>query len=233
MKNRKYSHIFFDLDHTLWDFEANSHETLAELYEEFELHKLGAPGINIFLDHYYERNAWCWAQYRAGLMDKETLRVIRFTYLLGDYHIDNKKLEYALADEYLARSPYKRNLIPHAIEALDYLHKKYPLHLITNGFQEVQDIKLKKSGLGKYFKTVTTSEMAGALKPDPVIFSYSLQRAGATPGDSIYIGDHLETDMKGALGAGLDQVFFNPDNKTHELELTFEISSLKELIRIF
>jgi len=228
-----YRHLFFDLDHTLWDFETNARETLAELYEEFDLAGRGAVQVDRYITDYENRNAWCWAQYRAGQMDRETLRIARFQYLLDQYNINDRGLAYTLSDEYLHRCPLKPHLMPYAWESLTYLKKKYTLHLITNGFRVTQFTKLRKSKLEPFFNTITTSEEAGVLKPDPRMFHYALKLADVEAHDSIYIGDHIEVDMRGAREAGLDHVFYNPKHQPHKEAVTFEIHSLSELQELF
>ncbi len=228
-----YRHIFFDLDHTLWDFNRNSEETLRELHTELNLDGMGAGPVDTFLTRYYKHNHYCWAKYRAGLMSKEQVRVDRFTYTLFDFGVADKKIAFILADEYVARSPHKPHLLPHATDTLQYLQGKYALHLITNGFEEVQFTKIKVSGIGQYFREIITSEKAGALKPDPRIFQYALTASGASVEESIYIGDNLEADIIGARKAGWSQVYFNPEKLPHEEEMTYEIQSLHELLSIF
>lgn len=229
----RYSHLFFDLDHTLWDFETNARETLAELYEEFDLSGRGAVPVEQYINDYETRNAWCWAQYRAGSMDRETLRIARFQYLLDQYDIEDRGLAYTLSDEYLSRCPLKPHLMPHAWETLTYLQGKYTLHLITNGFQKTQFTKLRVSKLDSFFTTVTTSEEAKVLKPDPRMFHFALGEAGVSVEKSIYVGDHIEVDMKGAREAGLDRVFYNPSRAHHEEDVTFEIHCLSEMQKLF
>lgn len=226
---QSYRHVFFDLDHTLWDFARNSEETLRELHAELQMDALGAGPVDQFLAKYYHHNHFCWSQYRNGLMTKEEVRVERFIYALNDFGYTKKDLAYTLADEYLARSPHKPHLLPHAREILDYLQAKYVLHLITNGFEEVQYTKLKASGLGPYFQQVITSERAGALKPHKQIFEFALAESKAAAHESVYIGDNLEADIVGARNAGWDQVYFNPKAVPHEEEMTHEIRSLEEL----
>lgn len=228
-----YSHLYFDLDHTLWDFETNARETLAELYDEFALEERGAVTVDQYITDYETRNAWCWAQYRAGKLDRDNLRVARFQYLLDQYNIEDKGLAYTLSDEYLNRCPLKPHLMPHARESLDYLREKYVLHLITNGFRHTQYTKLRTSRLQDYFDTITTSEEAGVLKPNPQMFHFALNQASVTSKDAIYIGDHIEVDVKGSRAAGLDQVYFNPKKVVHEEPVTFEINCLSELQEIF
>lgn len=225
----KYRHIFFDLDNTLWDFDRNSHETLQELYEKYDLSSLGVPSFEVFHHTYKERNAMMWEQYRLGKIDKATLRDKRFELTFWDMGLDAELSPKELPDEYLRLAPVRNHLFPHAHDVLSYLQKKYILHIITNGFEEAQHIKLEASDLTKYFSEIVISEHTGFRKPDPRIFEYSSNRAGATPSECLMIGDGLEVDVIGAMDSGWDAVFFNPAKIIHEAKPTYEIESLDEL----
>ncbi len=233
MTPKEYLHLFFDLDHTLWDFERNSRDTLRDLFEELQLQSRGIADFALFLERYEYHNKYCWTQYRNGRMAKEEVRVNRFIYALADFQIERKDLVYTLSDLYVQRSPDKRKLIEGATEVLEALRPAYRLHIITNGFEEVQFRKLRNTGLLPYFDKIITSERAGALKPSPEIFEFALERASAGCAESIYIGDNLEADMLGARNAGMDQVYFNPEARPHGEKVTYEIRSLSDLIPIF
>jgi putative hydrolase of the HAD superfamily len=224
-----YKHIFFDLDHTLWDFDRNSRETLEELFEAYSLKNYGIAVFEDFRDTYHRINDQKWEQYRQGSITKEHLRATRFHDTLLQFEVNHPELAAEIDREYIARSPHKTHLFPHALEVLGYLAEKYTLHIITNGFTEVQDIKITKSGLQPFFTYKITSEAAGATKPDPVIFRHALKMAGAKRTESIMVGDNLEVDIIGARRVGLDQVYFNPDKKPHSEKVTFEIGNLGEL----
>ncbi|MEI6815024.1 MAG: YjjG family noncanonical pyrimidine nucleotidase [Bacteroidota bacterium] len=226
----KYRHIFFDLDHTLWDFDKNCHETLTELYHHFQLDRHGISSIEHFIKTYLNRNEMMWEQYRFGKIDKETLRNKRFDYTFYDLEIDNEILARNLSDEYVLRSPYKTNLFPGTHEALSYLKEKYILHIITNGFKETQFIKMNSTNLTDYFSEIILSEDTGFKKPDPRIFFHSLEKADAKVEESLMVGDNLEADIAGARSAGMDQVYFNPKRVPHQQETTYEIHSLMELL---
>lgn len=233
MRTKNYRHLFFDLDHTLWDFERNSHETLRDLFDELQLQSQGIADFELFIERYEFHNKYCWIQYRNGRMKKEEVRVNRFIYALADFQIERKDIVYTLSDLYIQRSPEKRNLIEGATEVLEALRPAYQLHIITNGFEEVQFRKLRNTGLLPYFDKIVTSERAGALKPSPRIFEFALESASASCSESVYIGDNLEADMLGARNAGLDQVYFNPEARPHGEKLTYEVQSLSGLISIF
>ena len=225
-------HIFFDLDRTLWDFEKNSHDTLIELFKKFKLITRGVDNLENFIAKYMTHNERLWHLYRENKVTKEELRTKRFLLVLEEYGISDSQLAKDFGIAYVEESPLKTRLFPFTIEALNYLEKTYKLHIITNGFQEVQHIKLKKSGLSKYFKTIITSEQVGVKKPDPLIFEYALNNSGAKVKESIMIGDDLEVDIIAAKLFGMNQVYFNPKKEKHREKLTFEINCLSQLMEI-
>ena len=226
---KKYKHIFFDLDNTLWDFERNSTESLNELYQKHKLESLGVESVERFISTYQERNIMMWEQYRLGKIDKNTLRNKRFELTFWDMGLDADLVPKELADDYLSITPKKSYLFPHAHEVLSYLQKKYTLHIITNGFEEAQYIKLDTADLSKYFVEIVISEHTGFKKPDISIFNHSAERANATADECLMVGDGLEVDVIGAQNAGWDGVFFNPAGIKHDEKVTYEISSLDEL----
>lgn len=225
-----YTTIFFDLDRTLWDFETNSHETISELSEKHKLLEKGVESVSHFITEYLQINEQLWDDYRKGLIDKNTLRYDRFYRTLLKFNIDDKPLSQAIGNDYVDISPLKTGLFPHTKEVLGYLNNKYKLHIITNGFEEVQHVKIKNCGIEKYFDQVITSERAGYKKPDVRIFEYSLETVNANAESSLMIGDSLEADIIGARNAGMHQVFFNPQKETHSEKITYEINSLNELL---
>lgn len=229
LSNKKYKHIFFDLDMTLWDFETNAHEAYKDIYEKFLLHGRGIRSIEAFLRYYFVHNDNLWDQYRKGEITKEFLRSRRFELTLLDFGIDDPKLAEDIGLEYITISPKKTNLFPHAHEILKYLQDKYPLHIITNGFEEVQFTKLKNSKLDGYFQHVITSEDAGSKKPDPGIFNYALDKAGARAEESLMIGDDPEVDVMGAQSAGMDGIYFNPKHLVSNGAIKYVIHDLIEL----
>lgn len=224
----RYEHVFFDLDRTLWDFEQNMRLTLKDLYHRHNLDKY-APTAEHFIDSFLVHNDRLWLGYQYGKVKKEVLRYTRFEKTLADYGLRNKFLTEVLAQEYIDESPKHTALIPHSIEVLDYLKGKYPMHIITNGFNEVQFRKIEMCGLSPYFDKVVTSEMSGHHKPQPKAFEFALQMANATSGGSIMIGDDLKTDILGAKAVGMDQVYFNPMVTEHSHTVSYEITSLLQI----
>ncbi|MEO5595038.1 MAG: YjjG family noncanonical pyrimidine nucleotidase [Chitinophagaceae bacterium] len=231
----RYKHLFFDLDHTLWDFEANSRQTLAELYETMNLKERGVDDFERFNKNYLVHNEKLWDRYRKGFIKTEELRWKRMWLTLLDFKIGDEKLAREMGLVFLNLLPSRKLLFPHAIEILNYLtQKNYVLHLITNGFEATQHAKLKNSGLDSFFKEVVTSEGSNSLKPHKAIFDYALLKSNANLKESIMLGDDIDVDIAGARAAGLDQVYVNHLNKPlPAIQPTFTITSLKELENIF
>ncbi len=229
--NKKYRHLFFDLDRTLWDFESNSIITLNIIFEKQGLHKI-FPDFKIFVEHYKRHNEILWDLYRKGLITKDKLRNERFLRTLQEFSCEDEKLAKKIGDDYIELSPQQTGLFPGTIETLDYLKTKYNMHIITNGFVEVQYTKLKNSGLKHYFDRIITSEEAKASKPKPEIFHCAISSSQAKKTESLMIGDDLKNDIIGAKKYGIDQVFFNPNKTVHQEKVTFEIQSIKELMDI-
>jgi len=232
--NNKYRHLFFDLDHTLWDFETNAKETLGELYAINDLLTKGVNDFDLFFNRYSYHNERLWDRYTKGYIKQEELRWKRMWLALIDFKIGDEKLARIMAVQFLERLPFKKNLFPYTIDILEYLKQKnYVMHLITNGFECVQHNKLNSSNLSNYFVEVVTSEGSNSLKPNKEIFEFALQKSGASVTESIMIGDNLEADIKGAKNAGFDTIFVNHLNIATEIKPTYIIHHLKELEGIF
>ena len=230
----KYRHLFFDLDHTLWDFEANARVTLLELYQSMLLEKRGINDFDLFHKNYLAHNEKLWERYRNGFIKQEELRVKRMCLALLDFKIADELLAKEMSTRFLDLLPTRTILFPYTMEILQYLtNKNYELHLITNGFEKTQHSKLKYSGLDKYFKEVITSEGSSSLKPNKEIFDFAFKKTGATPTESIMLGDSIDVDILGAMKAGIDQVFINHLNIAIDIKPTYVVSSLKELEEIF
>jgi putative hydrolase of the HAD superfamily len=207
---KKYKTVFIDLDHTLWDFEKNSHETISELFQQYELNRYGITNAENFIEVYRQVNTRMWDLYHRNKISKEFLRSGRFKLALSDFNIENESLTESLAADYLKICPQKKHLFPNTIKTLDYLQAKYQLHIITNGFVEVQHHKIRNSGIGSYFKHIHISEEIGFKKPEPEIFNYAVGLSGSAHEHCIMIGDNPETDIMGAINAGIDHILFNP-----------------------
>ncbi len=228
-----YPHIFFDLDHTLWDFETNSKETLHEIYVSHELAATVTPNFELFYNHYHDHNKRLWHRYNHGLIRQDELKWKRMSNTLLEFKIGDEKLAKKLSEAYLAILPHKKALFPHTVEILEYLtNKQYKLHLITNGFEKIQWAKLENAAIDKYFTHVITSEIACSLKPHKEIFDFALNRAGSNCDESIMIGDNLDADIAGGMNAGMDTVFVNHINETTTIQPTHTVYHLKELEEI-
>ena len=229
-----YKHLFFDLDHTLWDFDANAKETLIELYTFFNLESKGVTPFEDFYRHYLHHNHILWERYHKGFISSEELKWKRMWRTMLEFKIGSEQLSKDMSAKFLEILPTKKLVFPHTFEILEYLTTKgYQLHLITNGFEKVQWSKLNNSGLNKYFKHIITSEASNSLKPKKAIFDYALNKAGATLKESIMLGDNLDADIQGAFNAGMDCIFVNHIKAVTALKPTYIIHHLKELEQIF
>ena len=226
---KEYKHIFFDLDHTIWDFEKNAEETLVHLYHHYKLSSFGVSSPDVFIDKYREINAQMWVLYNKREITKDTLRVKRFEDAFTELGVSPKDVPNGIWDLYLDICPTKTHLFEGAIELLEYLNSKYTLSIITNGFEETQKRKLKHSNIGKYFSRMLTSESFGMAKPNPEIFNHLLQLNNTTNTETIMIGDNYGTDIMGAKASQIDHVFFNPEKNKHNYEVEKEIHHLLEL----
>lgn len=230
----QYKHLFFDLDHTLWDFEANSRQTLQELYQAFGLASRGVTEFDLFHKQYIVHNDKLWERYRNGWIKVDELRWKRMWLTLLDFKIGDEPLARQMGQQFLDALPTRKILFPYTTEILRYLGDKgYQLHLITNGFEKTQHSKLQYSGLSGYFGKVITSEGSNSLKPHKEIFDYALRETGATPMESIMLGDSVEVDIQGAMNAGIDQVYVNHLGIAPAIKPTYTVSSLKDLENIF
>jgi putative hydrolase of the HAD superfamily len=223
-----YRHIFFDLDHTLWDFRSNSRDTLTELFQEERLEERGIPSASDLIEAYEEVNQVLWGRYEQGHIPKEVLRVLRFRNSLLRFGVKEETLAVRMGRQYVERCPLRTKLMPGVPALLDDLSRDHVLHIITNGFDEVQRVKLQHSGIGERFHVILTSEKAGARKPDPRIFARAMKDAGARDGECLMVGDHPEADMAGARRAGWDQVHFAAETEPDPLA-TYRIMHMDEL----
>ncbi len=223
-----YKHVIFDLDHTLWDYNTNAKETLFDLYKSYRLgyHNLFSP--QEFYDTFMEINESLWVAYNNDKLAKGYIRDNRFKLIFEKLKLPLLNYPSGIDNDYLFACPKKTNKIEFAVEILNYLKTKYGLHILTNGFNDVQSVKLDRSGLSPYFQEVVTSESVGAKKPSPEIFAYALEKIGASKTEVIMVGDNANTDVKGARDFGIDQVYFNPE-ENQGVETTFDIKSLKQL----
>ena len=225
MKIKNIKHIFFDLDHTLWDFDKNSALTFNKIFELNEVE----IDIKRFLSIYEPVNLEYWRKYRNSEISQEYLRYGRLKDTFNALKIEvDDKLIHVLSEDYIAHLTTFDHLFEDTIEILNYLRPSYELHIITNGFSETQQKKMQVSNLSHYFKTVTDAEIAGVKKPNPHIFHHALNVANAKPEESIMIGDSYEADVLGALQVGYDAIFFNYRKSESEPHIK-QVHNLNEL----
>jgi putative hydrolase of the HAD superfamily len=232
LQSKRYKHIFFDLDHTLWDFEKNSSETLAELYDHYHLAERENFSKNEFISTFHSVNKALWTSYNNGKLNRDELREDRFKIIFNRLGAPGSSVIDEIAHEYLRICPTKANLFPFAVDVLNYLKQHYILHIITNGFEEIQSLKLSSSRINQYFAEIVTSDSSGFIKPHKGIFDYALSKTKAFCYDCIMVGDDLEADILGAKNASMDHIFFNPVGLEHKEKVTHEISCLSQLMKI-
>jgi YjjG family noncanonical pyrimidine nucleotidase len=225
MKHTIIKDVFFDLDHTLWDFDKNSELTFGTIFNK----DYSTIDTKEFIEKYVPINQAFWKLYQYDKITHDELRYNRLKHSFDalNYVISDEEIE-TIAQEYIRLLPESNHLFDGTFEVLDYLNQKYKLHIITNGFAEVQFRKLNNSNIGSYFETITNSEMAGVKKPNPIIFEYALDLAKAKKENSVMIGDCIEADVQGALNAGLDAIFFNESNVPVEQNIK-QVNHLLEL----
>lgn len=222
-------HVFFDLDHTLWDYEANSTAALVELVSHFQIDK--HVDADTFLRAYHKVNEKLWHKFNSGQIDRDHIKKYRFPQVLRKLNIYISSKPEDLHEFFLTNCSNRDLVFPGTFETLDYLKGKYPMAIITNGFPEAQYPKMKASGLDRYFEDIVISQEVGFRKPEMEIFHLALDRLGAKAETSVMIGDNPKTDIRGAADAGLQTIFFNPTGNRKSVN-QWEIQTLEELIGI-
>ena len=221
-------HVFFDLDHTLWDFEKNSALTFKKILHEHSVN----VSFESFIEIYKPINANYWKLYREERVSKEKLRYGRLneTFEKLNYNASDDLVN-LLSEKYIEHLPSFNNLFEGTFELLEYLKGKYELHIITNGFKEVQTIKMENSGILSYFNEIITSESVGVKKPNPKVFRYALEKANAKSDNSLMIGDNLEADIQGALDCNFSVIHCNFEEEKVECDNLISVTSLNEIMK--
>lgn len=230
----KYKHIFFDLDNTLYDFTSNSYKAMEDAFEKLQLTKQ-LPSFEVFFSVYKGINDQLWSDYRQKKITKESLRGRRFQESLAHFGVQLDYNPTKIDDLYLEIMPSKTILFPNTIEVLETLKSRaYKMHIITNGFKEVQSKKMKNTGLAPFFDKLFISEEIKSHKPSHETFEYAIKSANAKKSESIMIGDSWESDIEGAQNYGIDQAFYNIDgiNLKGKTAPTFVIKQLNDLLVI-
>jgi putative hydrolase of the HAD superfamily len=232
LKPYQYKYIFFDLDHTLWDFEKCSEETLSDLFKKYELEKLGLFTEDGFKQQFQQVNSHLWTQSDEGKIDRDTLRSLRFKMVCEGLGMSDPEIASRMGEEYVSLCPQKNFLLPYALDVLEHLHKKYPMYILTNGFSDVQAVKMKAAGILPFFRQIFTGDNFGVGKPHKQFFTGTMKEIGARPSECLMIGDNLKTDILGAQNAGIDHVFYNPHKRNYFMEVQHEIHCLSELLKL-
>ena len=235
--DKRYTDIFCDFDDTLYDTRGNAVVSLAELYDFFHLSE-HFDDAQTFYDAYWKTNVELWAQYSKGEIQRHFLIVERFRRPLSlGRGLENVSEERCLeiSDKFLELCSVKPGLVQGARELMDYLLSQgYRLHLCSNGFHEVQFKKLNACGLSGYFDNIILSEDAGANKPSRIFFDYAFRETNANPASTIMIGDNYNTDIIGAMDAGIDTILFNRWDPTFlpPRRPTHIVTTLKEITEV-
>ncbi|SNR17098.1 YjjG family noncanonical pyrimidine nucleotidase [Tenacibaculum jejuense] len=220
------AHIFFDLDHTLWDFDQNSSLTFQQIFKEQNI----TLDLNEFLEVYIPLNLQYWKLYREEKIAKEELRYRRLKDVFDTLNFNaSDALIDQVSEDYIKYLSDYNFLIDGTLEILEYLKPKYKLHIITNGFKEVQHKKLMKSGIRDFFDLIVTSESVGVKKPNPKIFNFALKEVNSKPENCIMVGDSLEADVMGAKNLGIQPIFYDPKQEETVENNVLTIRSLLEI----
>lgn len=227
-----YKNLFFDLDDTLWDTYHNNKECLEEIYNDYNFNRF-YTSFEVFFSIYFPNNVKLWADYRQGIINKPTLIVERFLYMLRPFGITDRQYILKMNDDFLQRTTSKTRLIIGTIELLEYLHPSYRLFILSNGFREVQDKKLVNAGIASYFKGVILSDDAGINKPHKQIFDFALKNTNSRRSESLMIGDSWDADIEGAYRSKINQIWFNPEElPCRDFQPTYTVKSLPEIKNI-
>ncbi|MDR1779920.1 MAG: YjjG family noncanonical pyrimidine nucleotidase [Tannerella sp.] len=227
--NVKYKALFFDLDDTLWDTTRNNRECLREVFHDYHFDN-HYETFEAFYNTYMPHNLMLWERYRKGEIDRRTLIVERLLYVLRPMGIDDIDFIMKLNDYYLQLTTNKTALVPGAIELLEYLKPRYRLFILSNGFREIQALKLQNSGLAPYIERMILSEDACIQKPNKGIFDFALKNTNARRSESLMTGDSWDADIIGAHNARIDQIWFNPEHlPAGDFVPTFEVAALSEI----
>ncbi|MGF1636723.1 MAG: YjjG family noncanonical pyrimidine nucleotidase [Cyclobacteriaceae bacterium] len=229
---KKYKHLFFDLDHTLWDHDKNSEEAIDEIHARFSLDTIHSIPKDAFRKTFSEINTSLWDQFNHGTLHQTQLRASRFRLILDRFGVRNESLDHQLGEAYLNICPTKNYLLPFALDLLNYLKPKYTMHILTNGFIDVQKVKISSAGISPYFQHIITADLEGNRKPNKEIFLHALNISSAKLEESLMIGDNPDTDILGAINVGMDCVYYNPQKRKHNFAITHEISCLSDLFKV-
>lgn len=229
----KYKSIFIDLDDTLWAFTENARDTFEDMYHQYRFERY-FQSFDHFMELYVPKNLELWDLYGRHEISKDELNARRFSYPLLQVGVDDPALVKAYSDGFFAAIPYKRKLMPHAMEALEYLSGKYRLYILSNGFRELQEQKMRSAGILHYFRKIVLSEDIGAHKPFPAIFNFAMSATQSEFRTSLMIGDNWKNDVAGARDVGMGQGYYCPDAEPSVLDFqpTFLLRDWEEIEKV-
>lgn len=229
----KYKSIFIDLDDTLWAFTENARDTFEDMYHQYRFERY-FQSFDHFMELYVPKNLELWDLYGRHEISKDELNARRFSYPLLQVGVDDPALVKAYSDGFFAAIPYKRKLMPHAMEALEYLSGKYRLYILSNGFRELQEQKMRSAGILHYFRKIVLSEDIGAHKPFPAIFNFAMSATQSEFRTSLMIGDNWKNDIVGAREVGMGQGYYCPDAEPSVLDFqpTFLLRDWEEIEKV-
>lgn len=229
----KYKSIFIDLDDTLWAFTENARDTFEDMYHQYRFERY-FQSFDHFMELYVPKNLELWDLYGRHEISKDELNARRFSYPLLQVGVDDPALVKAYSDGFFAAIPYKRKLMPHAMEALEYLSGKYRLYILSNGFRELQEQKMRSAGILRYFRKIVLSEDIGVHKPFPAIFNFAMSATQSEFRTSLMIGDNWKNDIVGAREVGMGQGYYCPDAEPSVLEFqpTFLLRDWEEIEKV-
>lgn len=223
-------HIFFDLDHTLWDFEKNAEICLTEIFQTHHMADLGVADFDLFFQTFSQVNKRFWYLLDTKQITHDELRKERFRCALADLQVViSEEQSEAMNAQFLALLPNQSHLMPHTLDILEALHPHFQLHVLSNGFEQVQRRKMESGGILPYFTHVITNDLAKASKPNPAIFSYALGAAACSASEAIMIGDNWTADIEGALHMGMSAIHFDPTQAFHQDPHFIRIPSLHHI----
>ena len=225
----KYRNLFIDLDDTVYDFSAASRESFLETYELLHYERY-FDSFEQYMSIYEPYNLELWRIYGEGKITKEELNKRRYSHPLEVVGVNDQQLADTFCREALGRIPTKGNLVPGAIELLEYLRPKYNMYILSNGFKELQSRKMQTAGIDHYFDALILSEDIGVNKPDSRLYEYAIKKTTSKPTESLMIGDMFDTDIVGAANFGIDSIYYNPKGKSgHPFAPTYEVTHLLEI----
>ncbi|WP_302525854.1 YjjG family noncanonical pyrimidine nucleotidase [Phocaeicola barnesiae] len=229
----EYRSIFIDLDDTLWAFTENARDTFEDMYHQYRFERY-FQSFDHFMELYVPKNLELWDLYGRHEISKDELNARRFSYPLLQVGVDDPALVKAYSDGFFAAIPYKRKLMPHAMEALEYLSGKYRLYILSNGFRELQEQKMRSAGILHYFRKIVLSEDIGAHKPFPAIFNFAMSATQSEFRTSLMIGDNWKNDVAGARDVGMGQGYYCPDAEPSVLDFqpTFLLRDWEEIEKV-